>query len=167
MCLIDDVIIYGKDWQEHNTRLEVVTERINKAGIMLNADKCRIGRTFLGYIIDAAGIHADPEKTKAIVEMEPPTNVTELRRFLGMVNMFEKFSRHIAVLSQRLRELLSKKSSGTWGLQLDQAFANVKSELMQPTTLSQKQTLIYLLMPPHMDWGQSYSNKQRHKAVHS
>ena len=36
-------------------------------------------------MVDASGIRPDPEKVKAIVDMDDPTNVTELRRFLGMM----------------------------------------------------------------------------------
>jgi len=42
--------------------------------------------TFMGHRITSAGLQADPEKVKAITEMKSPTNVEELRRFLGLVN---------------------------------------------------------------------------------
>ena len=47
---------------------------------------------FLGHIVDKFGIRADPEKTMAINKMAQPTNVTELRRFMGMINQLGKFS---------------------------------------------------------------------------
>lgn len=45
-------------------------------------------------------------------EEKPPTNIPELRRFMGMINQFGKFSPNLAELTQPLQELLSKKQSG-------------------------------------------------------
>ena len=51
------------------------------------------------HVIDAEGIRADPEKTKAIVNMSPPTSVSELRRFLRMVNQLGKFIPNLAQIT--------------------------------------------------------------------
>jgi len=68
--------------------------------------------------------------------MGPPTNISELRRFIGMVNHLGKFSRKLAQLIQPLRELLSKKHTWLWGPTQDQALAEVKAELAKPTILT-------------------------------
>lgn len=57
---------------------------------------------FLGHIVSAESIRADPDKTTAVVNMERPTNVTELRQFMGMANQLGKFSPQLAELSQPL-----------------------------------------------------------------
>ena len=67
--------------------------------------------------------------------MSPPTNVPELRRFMGMVNHLGKFSSRLAELTQPLRELLGKKSTWMWGPEQDQAFTRVKEEISKPTIL--------------------------------
>ena len=90
---------------------------------------------FLGHLVDEQGIHADPDKVTAITKMVPPTNISELRRFMGMVNQLGKFSMNLADLTQPLRQLLSKKSTWIWGPAQDQAFAKVKEELTKPTVL--------------------------------
>ena len=87
-------------------------------------------------VVGADGIRADPEKTAAIQQMPPPKNVSDLRRFLGMVNQMGKFSPNLAELSQPLRELMGTKCSWTWGPSQSQAFAQVKDELSRPTTLA-------------------------------
>ena len=138
-CLMDDILVYGKDQAEHDTRLEVVLTQIAQAGVTLNPDKCEFNRsslTFLGHVIDATGIHPDPGKTKAIRELKAPTTVTELRRFLGMANQLGKFTPHLATLTQPLRELLTKSRAWTWGPVQSTAFQQVKDELSKPTTLA-------------------------------
>ena len=139
LCLIDDVLVYGKNREEHNARLEEVLERLKEARVTLNPEKCVFCKsklTFLGHLIDENDIQADPEKTTAIVRMKAPTHVTELRRFLGMANQLGKFSPNLANLTQLLRELLSKNNSWYWSSHHDQAFDQVKMELTRPTVLT-------------------------------
>ena len=78
---MDDILIFGSNKEEHDSRLKVVLERIQKAGVTLNPQKCEFGKSnliFLGHLIDSSGIRADPQKTSAIMDMPPPSNVTEL-----------------------------------------------------------------------------------------
>ena len=91
-------------------------KRLSSAGITLNSRKCEFYKTslmFLGHVIDQRGITADPNKTAVIQQMETPKSVSELHRFLGMVNQLSKFSPNIAELSKPLQELLSAKESLT------------------------------------------------------
>jgi hypothetical protein len=53
---------------------------------------------FVGHIIDADGIRTDPDKIQAIIDMNPPSNISDVRRFLGMVNQLSKFSGGLALL---------------------------------------------------------------------
>ena len=68
--------------------------------------------------------------------MSPPTNVPELRRFLGMANQLGKFTPNLAEITQPLCELLSKSKSWTWGPSQSTAFTRLKEELSRPTTLA-------------------------------
>ena len=68
--------------------------------------------------------------------MSTPTNVSELRHFMGMANQLGKFSKNLTQLTQPLRQLLSKKHTWLWGPAQEQAFTRVKEELMKPTVLA-------------------------------
>ena len=64
-CLIylDDVIIFGRNFEEHANRLRSVLDRIRKAGLKLKPEKCELFQLqvrFLGHIVSAAGIKPDP-----------------------------------------------------------------------------------------------------------
>ena len=88
LCHLDDILIFSKDYQEHNTHLEQVLTRLCAAGITLNRQKCEFGKTtltFLGHVINQHGISPDPLKTAAIREMPPPKSVSEFCRFMGMI----------------------------------------------------------------------------------
>ena len=82
------------------------------------------------------GISPDPGKTRAITDMEPPTTITQLRRFLGMVTQMNRFSPKIAELSQPLTELLSSKRTWMWGPPQQESFEKVKAEIATPQVLA-------------------------------
>ena len=139
LCHMGDVLIFGATQAEHDHHLTAALSRLEEAGVTLNPSKCKFGCScvsFLGHIVDKSGIRADPSKTSAILQMEPPKNVPELRRFLGMANQLGKFSPHLAEISQPLRELLSTRRSWTWGPDQQAAFTQVQKELSQPTVLA-------------------------------
>ena len=82
VCQMDDVLVFGADQAEQDTRLSAALNRIKASGATLNPEKCEFSKSsvkFLGHIVDGNGIAADPDKTKALEQMKSPTNVSELR----------------------------------------------------------------------------------------
>ena len=139
LCLIDDVLVFANTEEQHSARLQATLRRIQIAGVTLNLDKCLFNQSeikFLGYIINKDGVSPDPDKTAAVTNMLPPRNVTELRRFLGMVNQFSKFSPYLSELTHPLRQLLSPKNLWTWNETMDRAFSRVKKSLTESTVLT-------------------------------
>ena len=139
VCLMDDVLIHGKTQEEHDERLHTVLRKLEQSGMTLNKDKCTFSSTkvkFLGQILSDKGISSDPEKVAAILQIPEPTNVPELRRFLGMVNHLAKFTPNLAEMTKPLRELLSKKNDWCWEFPQKESFAQVKKALTQSPVLA-------------------------------
>ena len=93
--------------------------RCNDIGLKLNnkADKKQIKLpeiSFMGHRITKNGLHSNPDKVKAITEMKAPTNIDELRRFLGMVNYLAKFLPNLCNAMQPLANLNKKDTPWTW-----------------------------------------------------
>ena len=102
---MDDVLIFASNQAQHDARLSAVLKRLEAAGVTLNSEKCEFAKhrvKFLGHLIDQEGIQADPDKTSAVLRMEAPSNITELRRFLGMVNQLGKFSPHVSAAERTI-----------------------------------------------------------------
>ena len=79
---------------EHNSNLKEVLDTVEQSGLKLNKSKCEFRKEEIGYFghrVGKNGIKPDPEKVKETVELSPPTNASELRRVLGMVNYLGKF----------------------------------------------------------------------------
>lgn len=132
VCHMDDLLIWGATKPQHDARVHAVLERAEKAGVTLNMSKCEFGKRevkFLGYIISADGMKPDPDKTRAVRDMKVPTNISELRSFLGMVNQLGKFLPNLAEKDKPLRDLLSKKNQWCWGHEQQGAFCSLKEEL--------------------------------------
>ena len=141
VCLIDDVLIFAADKEEHDLRLRAVLNKMAEAGTTLNMEKCLFQQTelkLLGHVLNQDGVSPDPEKTRAIALMPSPDGVPALRRrrFLGMVNHLGKFSHRLSELTKPLGDLLSTKNSWSWGPDQDRAFQELKEELSKPTVLA-------------------------------
>ena len=91
---LDDIVVSGGSEEEQDKNLKSVLDVIKKSGLKLNEEKCVFGQKqieFLGHIISAEGIRINPEKVTAILNMDRPSDVSELRRLLGMVNFLARF----------------------------------------------------------------------------
>ena len=111
VCMMDDILVYGKNQEEHDERLLKVLQRLEVAGLTLNRQKCEFSQVlvkFLGQMVDKSGVRPDPAKVKAIQGMPIPKNVSDVRRFLGMVNQLGKFSPNLAEKTNPLRETAQK-----------------------------------------------------------
>lgn len=70
VCHMDDVLIWGKDQHQHDTRLHAVLHKLQEAGVTLNMEKCELSRRevkFLVHILSADGIQPDEDKTRAVI----------------------------------------------------------------------------------------------------
>ena len=107
----DDIIIWGRNNEEHDYRLFQVLDRIRESGLKMNKSKCvfRVPEVvFLGNLLSKDGVKPDPKKVEAIVNMQVPENKVELQRYLGMVNYLGKFVANLSHETATLRELLKK-----------------------------------------------------------
>ena len=107
----DDIVIWEKTLAEHSNRLRKVLLKVRESGLRLNKNKCQFCKNsivFLGHIISSEGIKVDPSKTDAITKMSVTQSLTELQRFLGMVNYLSKFIPNLAEVTAPLRVLLKK-----------------------------------------------------------
>lgn len=135
---IDDIIIHGKTKQEHDERLSYVLETAKKFGVKFNYAKCNFGKTelkFMGHIISVNGIQADYNKSKAINEMQKPTDKKGVQRLLGVINYLNKFIPNYSNKTAPLRELLRNNIHFEWHKIHDEAFNDIKKSLMSSPVL--------------------------------
>lgn len=138
-CILDDIIITGKDDDEHNRNLDNTLKRLDDYGIKLNAKKCAFKQDsveYFAYIVSADGVRPSEKKVQAIVEVEPPENVRELKSFLGLVNYYRKFLPNMSSVCVPLNELLMKGVHWNWTSECDHAFKQLKEMLTSSKVLA-------------------------------
>ena len=91
ICLVylDDIVTFSESVEEHLQRLDAVFTRLRQAGLKLKPEKCRFfqrSETFLGHEISDQGIGTCLEKIKAVTEWPVPTNIREVRSFVGLAS---------------------------------------------------------------------------------
>jgi hypothetical protein len=69
--------------------------------------------TFLGHILAANGVAIDPKKVEAISNWQQPTNVSEVRSFLGLVGYYRRFIEGFSKIARPMTELLRKDKKFT------------------------------------------------------
>ncbi|XP_055543286.1 uncharacterized protein K02A2.6-like [Wyeomyia smithii] len=91
---------------------------------------------YLGHIIDSKRIRPDPEKLQVIASIPAPTNVSELRFFLGAVNFYGRFVRNIHELRHPLDKLLKKDTKWQWNTDCQRSFEQFKQVLQSELLLT-------------------------------
>ena len=110
--LSDNIIVYGKTVKDHDANFRKTFQRLREKGLNLHRGKCVYSKDrleFFRYIFSKEGISADPKKVEAILNIQPPTNETEVRSLLGMSNSCSRFVKGYATITQPLRELTQKR----------------------------------------------------------
>lgn len=137
--LVDDILVFSKTPEEHERHLRSLLDRCRQHGITLNRTKFSCAEpqvSYCGFMISADGRQADPGKISAIERFPPPTNITELRSFMGLVQQLGDFSADISSAADSLRALLKPSNCFMWTPDHQAAFESVKSALTSPPILA-------------------------------
>ena len=135
---IDDILITGKTEEAHLSALEEVLKRLSNAGLRLKRNKCIFlapSVDYLGYLVDAQGIHPTAEKVKAIQEAPLPTNVSELKSYLGLLTYYSRFLPNLSTTLAPLYQLLKHSAKWQWKDEQEKSFKESKQLLLSSQLL--------------------------------
>ncbi|UYV61752.1 K02A2.6-like [Cordylochernes scorpioides] len=134
----DDIIIHSKTYEEHITHLEDILNIFEQENIKLNLNKCKFLQKeikFLGYTINSGKYTPNNTNIEAILKLSRPYNIKTLQRFLGTINIYNKFIPHYAQIRAPLNELLLKNAAWLWSTKHEQAFQTLKNALISKPVL--------------------------------
>lgn len=140
----DDIFIHSKamqgktDVEVHLQHLRRVFELMRENKLYGNLKKCVFFAPeipVLGCFVGKNGVRVDPEKVKAIDDWPVPSNVKQLRQWLGLANYLHKYTRNYAGLVQPLTQLLKKDVEWKWTKEHQEAFETVKKSLREAPVL--------------------------------
>ena len=136
---LDDILIYSSSLQEHLDHLRMVFERLTEANLKLNASKCQfitVAVKFLGPLITREGVMADSRICEAVKNCPQPTNVTGIRRFIGLTSFYRKFIKNFSIIARPQHELTKTDKKFVWSDKCQQAFLQLKDALCEPPVLA-------------------------------
>ena len=136
-CIIylDDIIIFSKDLANHLERLEAVFWKLEEAGLKIKPSKCELfwwQLAYLRHMICAQGVATYEDKIEAIKNWLTPTNIMEVKSFLGFTRYYCRFIHKLMQVAWPLHELTSDKNAGKkkaaikWDSRCQQAFNDLK-----------------------------------------
>ena len=136
--IADDMIIYGRNDQEHDEHLMNFLEVCRKNTLTLNPDKMQFRLpqvSFFGHQWSARGLSPDPKKIATVKQMELPQDMETMRSFLGLVNYLNRFSPCLAELSEPLRQICRQNMEFELTGPVRIAFSRAKEEISKNITL--------------------------------
>ena len=136
---LDDILISGKTAEDHLNNLCRLLKRLNDRGLRCRIQKCVFAQdsvTYLGHTISRDGISKGP-KADAVTKMPAPSNVSQLRSFLGSVQFYNKFLPDLSTISEPLYHLTEKHIKWKWEEPQQDAFRKLKQMTPSWPTLIQ------------------------------
>jgi hypothetical protein len=139
VVFIDDILIYSKTREDHEHHLRIVLGRPRAHQLYTKLSKCEFWLekiAFLRHILTAEGIEVDPSKVKAVSKWKQPSNVSEVRSFLGMAGYYRRFIKGFSSIARPMTELLKKDNKFMWTPKCEESFQIIKKKLTTAPVLT-------------------------------
>ena len=140
-CLVylDNILIFGKDYQEYLRNFELVLQRLRAAGLKLKPSKAKVLQKsiqFLGHVVSREGLSVCTDKIAVIQSWPYPKNLKELRGFLGLTGYYRQFIRGYSKLAAPLTDMLKKNKRVQHSPEAQVAFDAMKLALVSTPVLA-------------------------------
>lgn len=135
----DDILVFSKSLKEHVTHLREVLEVFRYEQLYANMEKCTFGvdkLVFLGFAVPSKGVEVDESKIEAIKSWPQPTNLKQVRSFLGLAGFYHRFVKDFSTIASPLDALNKKNAPFVWGPSQDAAFNELKTLLTHAPLLA-------------------------------
>ena len=139
IVFIDDILVYSPNEEMHAQHLRTTLGVLRQERLYAKFSKCEFWLkqvAFLGHVVSKEGIQVDPSKIEAVVNWEPPKNVTEVRSFLGLAGYYRRFVEGFSVIATPLTQLLRKNTKFEWTAECQKSFEELKRRLTTAPVLT-------------------------------
>ena len=135
---IDNIGVFSLDWTSHISVIDRVLTILQDSGFTVNPTKCEWAIqeiNFLGYWLTPHGIAPYKRKVQALLQMQPPKNIKQLRSFLGLVNFYDDMWPQWSHVLAPLTDLTGSKSF-IWTSTHHEAFNAMKAMVAKDAMLA-------------------------------
>src|ERR1044072_6521734 len=137
---IDDIVIKSNSKPTHLEHLRKSFERMREFGLKMIPLKCAFcvqAGDFLGFVVHKKDIEVNQSKTKAIMDVKPPSTKKELQSLLGKINFLRRFVSNLSGKTKAFSPLLRLKNEEfLWREEPQEAFDKIKEYLVKPPILA-------------------------------
>ena len=135
---LDDILVSGKDAQEHLQNLRVLLRRLDEKGLRCRREKCVFAQPmveYLGHLLSKNGV-AKGTKVDAVKQMPRPQDVASVKSFLGSIQFYSKFILNLSTITEPLHLLTKCNVPWSWTTTQESAFKNLKHILSREDVLA-------------------------------
>ena len=139
IVFIDDILIFSKSMEEHEEHLRIVFQILREKNLYAKFKKCEFWLdqvVFLGHVISRVGISVDPSKVESVVDWARPTNVSEVRSFLGLASYYRRFVEGFSRIAAPMTQLICKNARFVWTKECEKSFQELKQRLVTAPVLT-------------------------------
>lgn len=141
ICLVyvDDIIIVGKNKEDHDKNLNEVLQRLAQYGYKIRIDKCVFRASqveCLGHVVSSEGIVPNPDKTSSLKSRPIPKNAKQVKSFMGVCGYYRRFVNNFAEISRPLIDLTKKNTRFVWSQRCQEAYDKLIELLTSPPILT-------------------------------
>ena len=132
LVYLDDILIFSRSIKEHWGHLRPALQRLREAKLYGRLHKCDFLKDkvdYLGFEVSSEGVHASPDKVKAVVEWPRPQTVHDVQSFLGLESYYRKFIQGFSQIARPLTDLTRAGTTWDWNDREEQSFLQLKVAL--------------------------------------
>ena len=116
-CFLDDILIVSKgSVTKHNKIVDNILSKLDREGFALKLSKCKFSKTkliWLGFEVDETGVRPKHSKIEAVMALQPPKSLKQLRPFMGILNHMSRFIPNLQKHTEPLRSSLKAENQKT------------------------------------------------------
>ena len=151
---IDDVLVAWTTEEDHLANLTEVLRCMSSNEIRLKREKCQFMLNqvhYLRHVVSNEGIQPTQDKISAIQDTPAPTDLHQLKSFLGLLNFYARFLPSLSTVLAPLYSLLQKNQPWSWGPRQQRAFRRASNcSLRLPCSFTAQISTIYSWQPTHL-----------------
>ncbi|PKA54365.1 RNA-directed DNA polymerase like [Apostasia shenzhenica] len=129
---VDDILVKSKTLKGHLGDPRETLDTLRRFNLKLNPFKCTFGAAsgkFLGYLVSARGIEANPDKISTILSMPSPKTVKEIQKLAEQINSLGRFISKVWDRCSPFFRCLRNNKKGQWTNECKAAFTELKRYL--------------------------------------
>lgn len=139
LAFLDDTLCFSTTFDDHLSDLQQMFDRFRAANLKLKPKKCKLFQTetdFLGHHVSRSGLAPQQAKVACVQNWPFPTNITELRAYLGLCSYYRSYIKGFAAIAEPLTECLRRGVALEKTPRRVEAFEKLKASLLSAPILA-------------------------------